>query len=96
MVTGYILYIVTKPGLLKAHIKNPPERVDFCDNQIIYLLDFFSALAFGDSIKPFFFKVLRAEVETLHFTFWPLMIKVLFDTFGLNTLRVWRWENDTL
>jgi hypothetical protein len=29
------------------------------------LLDF----AFGDSIKPFFFNVLSAEVEILHFTF---------------------------
>ena len=53
-----------------------------------YLSDFFSARAFGDSIKPFFFKVRRAEADTLHFTFWPLMIKVRFDTFGLNTLRV--------
>ena len=54
------------------------------------------ARAFGDSIRPFFFSVLRAEVETLHLTFWPLIIKVRFETFGLKTFRVWRWENDTL
>ena len=64
--------------------------------QSINYLFFFSARAFGDSIKPFFFKVRSAEVETLHFTFWPLMTNVRFDTFGLNTLRVCLCENDTL
>ena len=67
--------------------------IHFCSN---YLLIFFSARAFGLSIRPFFFKVRSADVETLHLTFWPLMTKVLLETFGLKTLRVCLWENETL
>ena len=55
-----------------------------------YFLAFFSAKAFGLSISPFFFNVLSADAETLHLTFCPLIISVRLDTFGLNTLRVWR------
>jgi hypothetical protein len=40
--------------------------------------------------------VRSADVETLHLTFWPLMTKVLLETFGLKTLRVCLWENETL
>ncbi len=29
-------------------------------------------------------------------TFCPSTIIVRFETFGLNTLRVWRWEKETL
>lgn len=32
----------------------------------------------------------------MHLIFWPLMTKVFLETFGLKTLRVWRWENETL
>ena len=72
---------------------------DCFDQSINYLLFFSAALAmrsFGDSIKPFFFKVRSAEVEILHLTFWPLMIRVRLLTFGLKTLRVWRCEKETL
>ena len=68
--------------------KNRPKGRFFDKNNLIYLLAFFSARALGDSINPFFLSVLRAEVETLHFTFCPLIIKVLLETFGLKTLRV--------
>ena len=69
-------------------MQKPPIKVVFVLKAIYYLLAFFSAHAFGDSIKPFFFKVRSAEVDTLHLTFWPLITKVRLLTFGLNTLRV--------
>ena len=59
-------------------------------NYLLFLAAFLAAASFGDSIKPFFLRVRSAEVETLHLTFWPLMIIVRLLTFGLKTLRVWR------
>ena len=50
----------------------------------------------GYLMRPFFFKVRRAEVETFAFTFWPLMTKVRLETLGLKTLRVFLWEKETL
>lgn len=58
--------------------------------------DYFATLGFLESNKPFFFKVRRAEVETLSLILLPPMIKVFLWTFGLKTLRVLCWEKDTL
>lgn len=46
--------------------------------------------------RPFFLRVRRAEVLTLSRTLVPLMVKVFLWTLGLKTLRVLRWENETL
>ena len=47
-------------------------------------------------MRPFFFSVRSAEVETLALTFWPLMTRVRLLTLGLKTLRVFLWEKETL
>jgi len=47
-------------------------------------------------MRPFFFNVRSAEVETLALTFWPLMTRVRLETLGLKTLRVFLWEKETL
>lgn len=46
------------------------------------------AVGLPEEIRPFFFRVRRAEVETLHLTFWPLITSVRLETLGLKTLRV--------
>ena len=96
MVVGYVILRSHRTRLTDGSLsKNHPKGWLFVIT-IIYLFVFLSARVFGDSIRPFFFNVRNAEADTLHFTFWPFIIKVRFDTFGLNTLRVCLWENDTL